>query len=294
MNPELLPLALGFNRLLIYGGYVLLAGTLTFWVLVWPEGRHDRRLVTLTIIGIVTLAVSSVAGPMIEVYVGGLEWSQLLSPVLGAALLLRAAGLAGAIFFLTDILHYPIAGWRRLLPVAIVVAIACSFVMASNAVGGPWETVKIIATLGHILATGAWLGGLVALAAVLIPREYLNELNHLIPKFSVVAATSVALLLITGIIHALAIAGGVGALIESRYGLVFGIKVVIFAGMLVLGNHGRQYAARVAARAKKDTEGAMKQSTSVHSLAVVMGAELTIAFVILATTSILVMVAPTA
>lgn len=292
MNPELLPLALGFNRLLLYGGYVLLAGTLTFWVLVWPQGRHDQRLVTLTIIGIVTVAVTSVAGPMIEVYIGGTQSAQLLTPVMGAALLLRAAGLAGAAFFLTDILRYPIAGWRRLLPVAIVVTIAFSFVLASNAVGGPFETIKIIATLGHILATGAWLGGLVALAAVLIPREYLNELNHLIPKFSIVAATSVAVLLVTGTIHALAIAGGIGELIESRYGLVFGIKVAIFGGMLLLGNHGRQYAARVTARARQDSEGALKQSTSVHSLAVVMGAELTIAVVILATTSILVLVAP--
>ena len=66
-------------------------------------------------------------------------------------------------------MRYPIAGWRRLLPGAIVIIIATSMVLASNAVGGPWQTVKLIATMGHIVATAAWLGGLLALAAVLIP-----------------------------------------------------------------------------------------------------------------------------
>ena len=99
-----------------------------------------------------------------------------------------------------------------------------------------------------MLATAAWLGGLVALAAVLIPRENLQELDRLIPRFSVVATVSVIILVATGTVHALAVAGGIGPLVSSRYGLVLLIKVAVFGLMLVLGNHGRHYAARVAFR----------------------------------------------
>ena len=199
-------------------------------------------------------------------------------------------------FLLTDLVHSAVVGWRRIFALAAVVVIAGTMVTQSNAIGGRWEILKIIATSGHVLATAAWLGGLVALAAVLIPRENLQELDRLIPRFSVVATFSVIILVVTGIVHALAIAGGIDPLVRSRYGLVLLIKVAVFALMLLMGNHGRKYAARVAFRRlhhqPESHPESLRNSSGVQGLAVVMGAELTIAFVILATTSILVMVAP--
>lgn len=44
-------LMLGAERVLSYTGYVLLAGTITFWLLVWPNGRNLRRLVGLAMAG---------------------------------------------------------------------------------------------------------------------------------------------------------------------------------------------------------------------------------------------------
>jgi hypothetical protein len=46
--------------------------------------------------------------------------------------------------------------------------------------------------------------------------------------------------------HALAVAGGLQPLVTSRYGLVLLVKIAVFGLMLVLSNHGRKYAARVA------------------------------------------------
>ncbi|MGC1209031.1 MAG: hypothetical protein WA880_13860 [Ornithinimicrobium sp.] len=149
MNSEFLPLALGTNRLFIYAGYVMLAGTLTFWTLVWPEGRRDRKLITMSVAGIALLTFGSLLDPLLEVYAGNTTWTQFLTPIHGTALLLRFAGVAAAGFFLVDIVRYPIAGWRRLLPGAIVIIIATSMVLASNAVGGPWQTVKLIPHRGH-------------------------------------------------------------------------------------------------------------------------------------------------
>jgi hypothetical protein len=59
LNPELLQLVVGMNRILTYAGHVLLEGTLAFWALVWPEGRSDRRLVRLAAIGIALVIVGT-------------------------------------------------------------------------------------------------------------------------------------------------------------------------------------------------------------------------------------------
>ena len=106
------------------------------------------------------------------------------------------------------------------------------------------------------MATCAWLGGLLALATVLIPGEKVQELDRPIPRFSRMAQLSVVTLTLTGIVHALAVAGGVYQLAGSRYGLVLLIKVSIFGLMLLMGNEGRKYAARAAFRFQHQPPGA--------------------------------------
>jgi putative copper export protein len=292
LNPELLHLALGLNRILTYTGYVLLAGTFAFWSLVWPEGRTDRRLVSLAAIGAGLMVVGTVGAPMIWVSCGH-PLGDALSPVGGTGAIIRLAILVGIAFFFVDLIRSPVTGGRRSAALGIVAVLAATLVVQSNAVVGPWQSAKIVATAGHLLAVAAWLGGLVALAAVLIPRKNLQELDVLIPRFSTVAVFSVVTLVITGAIHALAVAGSVGALLNSRYGQVLLFKLVFFGVMLLLGNEGRKYASRAVFERKHLPESERgKSTTRADSLALVVGVELTIAFVILSTTSILVMVAP--
>lgn len=312
MTAEFLDLAVNANRVLLYIGFVLVAGTLIFWGLVWREGYSDRRLMNLCTIGVVLMILASLVAPTMALALSGDSVTDVFSTVKTVALVVRLLALgATGVFVVTKV--RAIAGLTApvnpkatepttpalthklpgLLPIILVILISGTLVASSNAVGGPWAVAKLIATMGHVLATGAWLGGIVALGAVLIPREYLDELDVVIPRFSIVATVS-ATLLVTGTIHALAIAGGVGPLLDSTYGLVFVIKVVVFGGMLLLGNHGRAYGVRVAQRAASaESSKEMTGSKGVHALAVVMGAEITVAAVILAITSLLVMVAPT-
>jgi len=292
MIQDLVDLALGANRVLTYAGYVLLAGTLTFWSVVWPDGRRNRRLVMLTLAGTAAMIIGTLAGPAIQLIFGGRMLGDVVTPLGGAAQLVRLAALFAAMFFLPDIISGAVVGWRRVVALSLVLTIAASMVAQSNAIGGHWEVAKIAATGLHVLATCAWLGGLVALAAVLIPGEQVQELDQLIPRFSRVALLSVVTLLVTGTVHALAVAGGVTQLATSRYGFVLLIKVSIFGLMLLMGNEGRKYAARAAFRQLHQPAYAPVRTAGIPALAVVMGAELCIAFVILSTTSLLVMVAP--
>ena len=160
MIKDLVDLALGANRVLIYAGYVLLAGTLTFWSVVWPDGRSNRRLVILALGGTTAMIIGTLAGPAIQLIFGGRLLGDIVTPLGGAAQLARIAALVAAMFFLPDIISGAVVGWRRILALSLVVVIAASMVAQSNAIGGPWEVAKIAATGLHVLATSAWLGGL--------------------------------------------------------------------------------------------------------------------------------------
>ena len=284
--------ALGLVRIVTYIGYVLLAGTFTFWSLVWPDGRRDRRLVRLAGVGAALLVLGTFGDPAIRVALGGQLLADVLTPASGAALLVRLAALVATAFFLVDLIRSPITGGRRVFAVVIVAVIAGTMVVQSDALGGPREVLAVVAISGHVLATAAWLGGLVALAAVLIPRDHLNELERLVPRFSLVAVFSVIILLVTGIVDALVVAGGLTELVNSPYGVVVLIKIGVLTGMVLLGHFGRKYAARLAFRRVHQPAELVKNSRGAHNLALVMGTEVVIAVAILATTSMLVMVAP--
>ncbi|MGI8457894.1 MAG: CopD family protein [Propionibacteriaceae bacterium] len=292
LSHDVVQLLFGMHRLVFYTGYVLLAGTLSFWILVWPDGNRNERLRGLAGIGAILVLICTVLAPILLVGLDDRPLAAALDPLTVVAGVLRIAGLGGAWVLLRAVRDLPVRGSRRALAVGVVLSVGISMVVQSDAVGGSWQTLKLVATAGHVLAASAWLGGLLALAAVLIPREFLVELDLLIPRFSVVATISIGTLAVTGVIHAVAVAHGIEPLLTSRYGLVLAIKMAVFGLMLVLGNHGRRYAARVAVRARRQSESQLKVSVNVHQLAVVMGAELSVAFVVLGLTSLLVMLAP--
>ena len=104
MTQDLIDLALGANRVLTYAGYVLLAGTLTFWSVVWPDGRRNPRLVVLTLAGTAAMIIGTLAGPAIQLIFGGRLLGDIVTQLGGAAQLARLAALIGTMFFLPDII----------------------------------------------------------------------------------------------------------------------------------------------------------------------------------------------
>jgi putative copper export protein len=287
MDGPMADVLVGATRVLLYAGFVLLAGTLSFWVLVWPEGRFDRRQLLLVDDGMVLLAVATVIGPLVTVLVNGAIES--ISGEAAAAALLRLAVIAVIAAWLPELVDDPTVRRRRATLGAIVVALSLTMAIASDAMTGHLVALKIVATFGHLLGAAAWLGGLVALAVVIIPGQRLDQLDELVPSFSKVSFVSVVTLAVTGTVHALAQAGGPAALASTPFGVVLLLKVTVFAGMLVLGNHGRRYANEVVLHRLRARHRA---STGVHTLAVVMGAELATAGAVLLTTAVLVAVAP--
>jgi putative copper resistance protein D len=90
----------------------------------------------------------------------------------------------------------------------------------------------------HLLAAGAWLGGLPPLAMVLAAARRSQEADWsavvatAIRRFSLLGMASVAALLASGVINSWYDVGSIGQLFDSTYGRLVLVKIVLFAAMV--------------------------------------------------------------
>ena len=303
--------ALGFLRVLQDIGFILYAGTMIFWVLVWPQVQLPARLVRLVAIGIAVLIITTVDRPALHLADGGLPLDQLTGAA-GAIMIIQLAALVGSAFFLPDLVRSTTTGRRLVVVAVLVVLVAVTLSLQSGVVAGRWAVVEVISTSAHVLATSAWFGGLAALLVLLRPGQGMGRVLPLVPAFSRVRLISVVVLIVTGIVQVFTTAGASALL--TRYGVVLLVKVVLFAAVLVASAYGRTWVARVTFRAAyvgsmvsqdpgpadadHDADPRDRRPTGDGStpgdraLAVVLRAEVALALVIVAVTSVLVGLTP--
>ncbi len=101
-----------------------------------------------------------------------------------------------------------------------------------------------LSDLIHLMATGAWVGGLLYFAVVLLPVLHSGGLSvetrgqmlaRIVPRFSNIALISVGLLIVTGIINLALHTLDPGAIVASNYGQVLILKHLLFLPLLALG-----------------------------------------------------------
>ena len=85
-------------------------------------------------------------------------------------LLLRLAALAVVGFFGAELLRRPVRGVRRIIVLTLVGSLTATLVIESTAMASAQVVAITASTGGYLLALAAWLGGLVALAVLLVPR----------------------------------------------------------------------------------------------------------------------------
>lgn len=92
----------------------------------------------------------------------------------------------------------------------------------------------------HLLAAGAWIGGLAGLAATLADigseptAETLVQFGRQIRSFSHMGYAAVAVLVGTGLINGARLVGSAETLVSTPYGRLLSVKVALFLGMLAL------------------------------------------------------------
>ena len=188
----------GATRWVVFASLALLIGVVAFGTLVFPAGRAARWTRRLAWAGWIGLAVATVLGLVLYgPYVAGLGLDQVFSSSLLNETLDQRLGQIWAIRLGLLLLTIPVLvaflrregdGPRRLgrwwVPAAILLGIALSATpgLAGHASSGDWQTVAEITDTLHVLSMAIWLGGLVAVAAVLLPGRGAAELRAALPR----------------------------------------------------------------------------------------------------------------
>ena len=133
--------------------------------------------------------------------------------------------------------------WGR-PPSAILMSALSGACLASLALTGHTQeqeglsfAVRVTADGAHLLAAGAWLGGLVALLAVLPSRAAFgdrseSDLGHVLMRFSGMGYGAVAILVGTGLVNTWYLMPAL--IVTSLYSQLLIIKLALFALMLLL------------------------------------------------------------
>ena len=228
----------------VYLGYVLLAGMGLFWAVVWPEGHALRRLRAVAAVGLGLTVVGTVAEALVDGLVPAPAEEAAVADASVAWLLVRLAALAVAGFFGPELLRRPVHGGRRIAVLALVAILTITLVQESAAIASP-QVVAIMATTGtYLLALAAWLGGLVALAALLVPRQRPSGLEQVWSRLSWLAGLSVLTLVVAGTSQHL-LSGGTAT---SRSGVLLLVEVLALAATLLLSRYAVAYGRRLAFR----------------------------------------------
>jgi copper transport protein len=142
-------------------------------------------------------------------------------------------------------------GWLAAVGLTAAAAMGLQVLAGHAAAPSALRPINLLAQWLHLLAAGVWAGGLVWLLAGLLSRsgkrsqtETTTESGMVdrvqaVTRFSRLALPVVGVLAVTGLNRALDLAGGWTGLLETSFGRVLDLKVLLFAGLLVLAARNR-------------------------------------------------------
>lgn len=179
-------------------------------------------------------------------------------------------------------------------PVAALYAISSS----GHAATGGDRTLNIGIDLLHSVATAVWIGGLLGLAVLVVPALRVLAVDDrtrlaaaVVVRFSALALTAVAVLVVTGVYRTLAEVE-IGDLFDTGYGRTLVVKLVLFVLLLGGGAYNRMVVhprlERAALGLDPDDRGAAA------ALRLSVRAELVVAAALLVSVALLVSLAPPA
>lgn len=253
----------GVARWVIFASLALLIGVVAFGALVFPGARTSRWGRRLAWTGWLGLTVATVLGLLLYgPYVAGLGLDQLFSSSLlgetldqrlGEVFVIRLALLALAIPVLAVFFRRapeadgarPLGRWWAPAAILLGLALAATPGLAGHASSGDWQTAAEISDTLHVVSMAVWLGGLAALAAILLPGRSAAELRVALPRWSRLALGCVIVVVATGAFQTWRQVGGLDALRSTEYGRLLVIKLVLFAAVMVLAAFSREIVFRL-------------------------------------------------
>jgi putative copper resistance protein D len=132
-----------------------------------------------------------------------------------------------------------------LLLISVILLLSLALTGHTQANEGVLRVIHICVDAVHLLAAGAWLGGLVQLLFLIVLAVRLPSTDHLnlatmaLARFSGMGYLAVAVLLASGLVNAWVLLGAANHLASTPYGQALSLKLVLFLGMLGLAAHNR-------------------------------------------------------
>jgi putative copper export protein/methionine-rich copper-binding protein CopC len=277
-------------RLLDYASLAILIGGVFFLARVWAAGTGERRAQRLLWAALVASAVATLLGfGLTAAGLQGVGAHEALRPsVLGTVLgtrysrimTFRAVFLGLGFVALTMLTigrdrAVRSRWWQALAGVAgggLVVTHALLGHVSNEGLAAR------VAVFVHVVGVSIWLGGLVFLAAVVLPRRRIEEVRVLLPRFSRLAFTAVTAMVLAGAVMMLRVVPKVTELPQSGYGRILLLKLAFVGLLLVAAQQARAFTER----------RLVQDSTRLRPLLMSVGVELTLAVVILTSTAVLV------
>jgi copper transport protein len=243
------PLAVA-GRWAWYWGLALLVGAAATGLLVFG-GRLPGRPGRLLGLAVASAAAGLVAMALAAATDAGVPVGDLLASANGRWLLWRAAALAATVVATWWLLARQGAATRSPGQAAtgplVVLGVAGAAGMLVHALAGhaagpsSLRLLNLLAQWTHLLAVGVWVGGLAWLLAALWERAGGWSSREVVGRFSRLAGTSLAVVVVTGVARTADELGGWGRLVDSGFGRALDLKLALFAGLVGLGalNHYR-------------------------------------------------------
>lgn len=245
----------GLVRWTGYAGLAILLGTASLVALCWQGGATwtgTRRLlrtgwavvVSATVLGLFLYGPYAAGRPLsaaADFTLLGSTLGSRMGLTLGIRLMLLAAVAIGAAW-------WPRGPGNPVLRGGVVLAtggaLALTWGLATHSAAGEYVVLALVADTLHLTAMSVWIGGLVALAVVLLRTDDVAGMSVAVPRFSRIAAVCVAVLVVTGIFQAWRQIGTPASLFGTTYGTILIVKLALVAVMVALGGLARRWVRR--------------------------------------------------
>jgi putative copper resistance protein D len=255
----MIDLGLIVARLLHYAAVTTLAGVSVFPLYAYaatePKQLFRRRQAVLLSAAIGALlsgllwfvfSVANMSGTLADVADQEVLWTVLNETTFGSVWMARML-LAVLIVGVTAVRPFwmGIAG-RDLVTVFLAAVLLASLAGTGHAqIEEGWPNAAHVASdVAHLLAAGAWLGGMVPLGFILLGYSIgrggpIVEVDRILLRFSGMGYVAVATLILSGLVNSWFLVGSVSSLLTTQYGQILLGKLALFSAMLALAAANR-------------------------------------------------------
>lgn len=220
-------------RLVLYADLITVLGALVLGV--YAFAALPARLRFVVLVGAVAGLAGTIAVVAAQAYSAGVGVTDVFASSLGRSLLARTVPAAALVIAAVSLSRSKRAD-KVLATVAAVAALAAMAVdvLNSHAAAQSPMLLNEFAQWLHVAAVGVWIGGVVALAVLLVRRTTDRD-PHVVRRLSALAGVGIVVVAVTGVFRSVIEIQTWGNLVSTAFGALVLLKVGL---LLVLGGLG--------------------------------------------------------